>query len=160
VIGGNQALNSEQLVSTTGINLRSTLNHKFNHYDRRSSLLPSIQKTGALTGAPISTSKIDRRTERDRKRQRSTKGFSLGSRIPIIEPPRGSHYHLTMEDYRCVAHRVCSEGASDTTKRWYLGYMKHCIIENYDGQTSWFNIIWGTDSQSCRQFQRSMLITI
>jgi hypothetical protein len=45
-----------------------------------------------------------------------------------------------MEDYRCVAHRVCSEGASDTTKRWYLGYMKHCIIENYDGQTSWFNI--------------------
>jgi hypothetical protein len=35
VIGGNQALNSEQLVSTTGINLRSTLNHKFNHYDRR-----------------------------------------------------------------------------------------------------------------------------
>lgn len=74
----------------------------------------------------------------------------LGSRtsIPIIEPPRGSHYHLTMEDYRCVAHRVCSEGASDTTKRWYLGYMKHCIIENYDGQTSWFNIIWGSDSQS------------
>eukprot|EP01047_Picozoa_sp_COSAG01_P057065 COSAG01_NODE_6552_length_3611_cov_3.623292_3_plen_168_part_00 len=39
----------------------------------------------------------------------------------------------------------------DTTKRWYLGYMKHCIIENYDGQTSWFNIII-FDMRYCKMF--------
>jgi hypothetical protein len=54
----------------------------------------------------------------------------------------------------CGTSRL-SEGNADTTKRWYLGYMKHCTIENCDGQTSWFNIVWGSDSQSCRQFQRN-----
>jgi hypothetical protein len=34
------------LVSTTGINLRSTLNHKFNHYDRRTHPLGKMSNPG------------------------------------------------------------------------------------------------------------------
>jgi hypothetical protein len=30
----------------------------------------------------------------------------------------------------CGTSRL-SEGDADTTKRWYLGYMKHCTIENW-----------------------------